>query len=62
MLHAAEVSNFPSIPFGQVEENLGVGKHSSNRMVIVQSVEGLTANFLTERKVEGLTSAVNATF
>ena len=34
----------------------------SNRMVIVQSVEGLMANFLTERKVEGLTSAVNATF
>ena len=62
MFHAAEVSNFPGIPFGQVLVNLGVGKHSPNRMVIVQFVEGLMANFLSERKGQDLTFAVKAKF
>ena len=59
MFHAAEVSNFPGIPFGQVLVNLRVGKHSSNRMVIV---EGLMANFLSERKGQDLKFAVKAKF
>ena len=47
---------------GSVKVNLGVGKHSSNRMVIAQSVEGLMAIFLSERKGQGLKFAVNVKF
>lgn len=50
------------MPFGQVLVNLGIGKHSSHRMEVVQSVGGLMANFLSERKGQGLTFAVNAKF
>ena len=41
---------------------LQVCVHGSNRMVIVQSVEGLMANFLSEGKGKGMTFAVNANF
>ena len=62
-MHAAEVANFPSILFGQEWENYrSVCKNCSHRMVIGESVEGLTVNFLSERKGKGLTFAANARF
>ena len=51
---------FPRHSFRSGIGKLQICKHSSNRMVIVQSVDGLMANFLTERKRKGLTFAVNA--
>ena len=62
MLYATEVVKFPGIPWGQEWENFRCARISSHQMVIVKSIEGLTANFLSERKGKGLMFAASVKF